>query len=60
MLVEARPDTPEADWAKCGRDLAHHIKSLIGVSAEVKTVKPGSVERSAGKAKRVIDLRAKS
>ena len=59
VLVEARPGTPEADWAKSGRDLAHHIKSMIGVSAEVKTVKPGSVERSAGKAKRVIDLRKK-
>jgi phenylacetate-CoA ligase len=39
--------------------LAGHIKSLIGVTADVKTVKPGGVERSAGKAKRVIDLRGK-
>jgi phenylacetate-CoA ligase len=60
VVVEARPGTPEADWAKSGRDIAHHIKSTIGVTAEVKTVKPGSVERSAGKAKRVIDLRVKS
>jgi len=29
------------------------------VTVEVETVKPGGVERSAGKAKRVIDLRAK-
>ena len=35
-------------------------RALIGVTAEVKTVKPGGVERSAGKAKRVIDLRRKS
>ena len=40
--------------------LARHIKNLIGVTAEVKAVKPGSIERSAGKAKRVIDMRAKS
>jgi phenylacetate-CoA ligase len=60
VVVEARPGTPEVDWAKSGRDIAHHIKSTIGVTAEVKTVKPGSVERSAGKAKRVIDLRVKS
>jgi len=59
VVVEARPGTPEAEWAKSGHDLSHHIKSTIGVTAEVKAVKPGSVERSAGKAKRVIDLRAK-
>jgi phenylacetate-CoA ligase len=60
VVVEARPGTPEGEWAQSGRDLSHHIKSTIGVTAEVKAVKPGSVERSAGKAKRVIDLRAKS
>jgi len=27
---------------------------------DVKTVKPGSIERSLGKAKRVIDLRGKN
>src|SRR4051812_36903689 len=36
--------------------LAHHIKAYIGVSAEVRV---GSVERSIGKAKRVIDKRPK-
>jgi len=60
VVVEARPGVAEAEWPQSGRDLAHHIKSLIGVTAEVRTVKPGSVERSAGKAKRVIDMRAKS
>ena len=59
VLVEARPETGEGTWSDCARDLAHQIKALIGVTAEVKTVKPGGVERSAGKAKRVIDLRAK-
>jgi len=37
--------------------LAHHIKSYVGISAEVRI---GSIERSIGKAKRVIDKRAKS
>jgi phenylacetate-CoA ligase len=37
--------------------LAHHIKSYIGVSAEVRV---GAVERSIGKAKRVIDKRQKT
>ncbi len=36
--------------------LAHHIKSYVGISAEVRI---GAVERSIGKAKRVIDKRAK-
>jgi phenylacetate-CoA ligase len=60
VIVEARAGTPEADWSNSGRDLSHHIKSTIGVTADVKAVRPGSVERSAGKAKRVIDMRAKS
>ena len=36
--------------------LQHHIKSYVGISAEVRV---GAVERSIGKAKRVIDKRAK-
>ncbi|MBV9190170.1 MAG: phenylacetate--CoA ligase [Betaproteobacteria bacterium] len=36
--------------------LAHHIKSYVGISAEVRT---GTVERSIGKARRVIDKRPK-
>jgi len=36
--------------------LQHHIKSYVGISAEVRV---GTVERSIGKAKRVIDKRPK-
>jgi phenylacetate-CoA ligase len=43
----------EGEAAAC-RTLEHHIKSRIGVSAEVRI---GAVERSIGKAKRVIDKR---
>ena len=39
--------------------LQHHIKSTIGVSAEVRVGAAGAIERSIGKAKRVIDLRPK-
>jgi phenylacetate-CoA ligase len=60
IIVEARLGTSETDWSISGRDLAHHIKSTIGVTTEVKVAIPGSVERSAGKAKRVIDMRQKS
>ncbi len=37
--------------------LAHQIKSYIGVSARVKAGPAGSIERSMGKARRVIDRR---
>ena len=60
VVVEARADADNGIFASCDRDLAHHIKALIGVTAAVRTVKPGTVERSLGKAKRVIDLRPKS
>jgi phenylacetate-CoA ligase len=43
----------EGEAAAC-KALEHHIKSRIGISAEVRI---GSVERSIGKAKRVIDKR---
>jgi len=39
--------------------LRHDIKSTIGVSADVKIVATGTIERSIGKAKRVIDRRPK-
>jgi phenylacetate-CoA ligase len=42
--------------ARAAPALAHSIKSYVGISADVRT---GSVERSIGKAKRVIDKRPK-
>jgi phenylacetate-CoA ligase len=42
--------------AAAAAQLQHHIKSYIGISAEVRI---GTVERSIGKAKRVIDKRPK-
>jgi phenylacetate-CoA ligase len=60
VVVEARPGATEDVFVVCERDLAGRIKGLIGVTASVRTVKPGGVERSMGKAKRVIDLRPKS
>jgi phenylacetate-CoA ligase len=60
VVVEARPEASgDAARAACDGDLSHAIKALIGVSAKVNTVEPGKIERSAGKARRVIDLRAK-
>ena len=55
VLVEIQPGAQDQDSAA---RLAHNIKSLIGVSAEVKIVPISTIERSIGKAKRVIDKRA--
>jgi phenylacetate-CoA ligase len=41
----------------CAKDLAHRVKSYTGVSVGARIVPVGGVERSMGKAKRVIDLR---
>ncbi|MBK8065419.1 MAG: phenylacetate--CoA ligase [Betaproteobacteria bacterium] len=54
VLVELQPGG--ADELAAAR-LQHNIKSYIGVSADVKIVPISSIERSIGKAKRVIDRR---
>jgi phenylacetate-CoA ligase len=57
LKAEAHADASAALGAKTA--LAHAIKSYIGVNATVKVESPGSIERSVGKAKRVVDKRAK-
>jgi len=42
------------------RALEHNIKAYIGVSSTVRLVLPGGIERSLGKAKRVLDKRPKA
>ncbi len=57
VRVEARPDWFGATDA--GPALAHAVKERIGVSARVEILPPGGIERSLGKARRVIDRRPK-
>jgi phenylacetate-CoA ligase len=60
VRVEARADAAdEASRAASAHELAHRIKSLIGITAEVDAIAPGGIERSLGKAKRILDLRPK-
>jgi phenylacetate-CoA ligase len=60
VLVEAMPDATASEAkARAGAELAHHIKAIIGSSARVTVLDPGGVERSLGKARRVIDKRPK-
>ena len=40
--------------------IRERMKSLLGLSAKVTLVEPGSIERSMGKAKRVLDLRGQA
>ena len=56
--VEAMPSAATADARKAtAKALSGKIKSVIGVSTEVVVHEPGAVERSQGKARRVIDNR---
>jgi phenylacetate-CoA ligase len=59
VLAEARPSHAEESVREAqARLLASYIKSVIGLGAEVVVLTPGQLERSAGKAKRVVDLRS--
>jgi len=63
VRVEVKPEFAQAGdaaWSRAARDLEHHIKSYVGVTTQVTLVAPGVIERSAGKAKRVIDTRPKA
>ncbi|UWQ53323.1 phenylacetate--CoA ligase PaaK [Leisingera caerulea] len=61
VYVEANPDaTDELSKTAAARMLTKRIKDMVGVSTEIIVGDPGSVERSQGKAKRVVDNRNKS
>jgi phenylacetate-CoA ligase len=47
----------DASREASAKELAHHIKSVVGVSTRIDVTAPGGVERSQGKAKRVVDNR---
>jgi phenylacetate-CoA ligase len=58
--VEAMPHAADAAARTASaKELAHHIKSVVGVSTKIQVGDPDSVERSAGKARRVVDNRPK-
>ena len=57
VRVERRPDALARDATEAGIELARSIKQAIGVTAAVEVVEPGTVERSMGKMRRVVDQR---
>jgi phenylacetate-CoA ligase len=46
-----------SELAELERRAEHLIKVFVGVTTKVRVVEPGTLERSQGKAKRVLDLR---
>jgi phenylacetate-CoA ligase len=59
VRVEARPGAAGAEQRdECARRLATLLKENVGVTVSVDVVEPDVVERSAGKAQRVLDLRS--
>lgn len=63
--LEVLVEIDERNWSDSIRELEgirqridHNIKSLLGISAKIRLVEPHSIERSEGKAKRVIDHRS--
>jgi len=58
--VEAQPGIDAAKYEAMAKDAVHHVKSLVGVTADVAVMAPGALPRSQGKAVRVRDLRPKA
>lgn len=59
VRVEARPDAAISDHAAASSALQKLVKNKIGVTVEVSVLEPGGLERSIGKARRLIDQRPK-
>jgi phenylacetate-CoA ligase len=58
--VEAKPDIYQAGAEKIKeveRSIETHMRGLIGIGIKIRLVSPGTIDRSEGKAKRVIDER---
>jgi phenylacetate-CoA ligase len=58
--VEAKPDIYQAGAEKIKeveQSIETHMRGLIGIGIKVRLVSPGTIARSEGKAKRVIDER---
>jgi phenylacetate-CoA ligase len=60
VIVETRDTLPPDAMMVLADRATHLIKARVGVTTTVRTVAPGGVERSQGKAKRVIDKRPRN
>jgi phenylacetate-CoA ligase len=64
VLVETRVELSGKlsvdGYAALAQRAEHLIKAFVGVTTKVRVLEPGTIERSQGKAKRVVDLRSKA
>lgn len=47
----------ESAVKRMASELSHNVKAYVGISITVQTHEPGALERSMGKAKRILDRR---
>ncbi len=59
VVVETQVHEDDERKNAIAADLRHHIKNHIGSSAAVEVREPGGIERSVGKARRIVDKRGK-
>jgi len=59
IVIELKPLISEGAHDNIIKELKARVKSLIGISCNVKLVPPHTLERSSGKAKRIHDFRIK-
>ncbi len=57
VKVELTVEAQSAPQDQVSKELAHHIKSVVGISTKIEIVPTGALPRSEGKAKRVFDNR---
>ena len=57
--IEGAPGLDPSRREVLAREVAHQIKSRIGTSAQVVVLGEGGIERSVGKARRIVDQRPK-
>jgi len=57
VRVEGRPNLAAELRVRAGAALTEQIKNRIGVSVLVEVLEPESIERSVGKARRLLDHR---
>ena len=59
VQCELHAHAAQADVAEVAQWLQHRIKTLVGISTHAVVLPPASIERSLGKARRVLDKRPK-
>jgi phenylacetate-CoA ligase len=59
VVSEVKPNgiQNDLDGARLTASIVARVKDLVGVTVSVQLVAPGTIERSLGKAKRIVDLR---